>query len=180
MTFYRNKATGYLFIYLEDYTNDKALFVTPEGKIKPLELNLFEEMEYRGNEDLLSRDSIGEVQIRAYEEFIKNASSSYDDFDNTTKLSSGPIPDRKITENELIPHIIDVLRKHDGKARKTVVEEEIYIKFQIIFEQPWYQQTISNDVPRWKHFIAWAKEKAKHRGLIKYPNESGVGLWELT
>jgi len=36
-----------------------------------------------------------------------------------------------------------------------------------------------NKVHFWKHFVAWAKERAKHRGLIKYPKDSGRGYWEL-
>jgi hypothetical protein len=33
---------------------------------------------------------------------------------------------------------------------------------------------------RWQHFIAWAKEIAKHEGLVKRPAASGRGYWELT
>jgi len=52
--------------------------------------------------------------------------------------------------------------------------------FSEIFSQPYYTETVSHGVPRWKHNIAWAKERAKNRGLIKPPKESGRGWWELT
>lgn len=89
-------------------------------------------------------------------------------------------PDKKITQDELIPYIIEVLRKHGGRARKDEVEQEIYQLFHETFQQPWYQKLVSTGIPRWKHNLAWAKERAKKKGLIKSPEESGRGYWELT
>jgi len=43
-----------------------------------------------------------------------------------------------------------------------------------------HKELVSNEIPRWKHNVAWAKERAKHRGLIKNPRESGMGFWQLT
>ncbi|MFZ2417535.1 MAG: winged helix-turn-helix domain-containing protein, partial [Smithellaceae bacterium] len=59
-------------------------------------------------------------------------------------------------------------------------EPEIYQMFKDLFQEPWYQETVSNGVPRWQHNIAWAKERAKRKGLIKRPDDSGRGYWELT
>lgn len=80
----------------------------------------------------------------------------------------------------LIPYIIAILRKYGGRARKEEVETEIYKTFCTIFQQDWYQDHVSYGIPRWKHLLAWAKEKAKEKGLIKWPKESGRGYWELT
>lgn len=91
-----------------------------------------------------------------------------------------PQPDNKISRDDLIPYIVDVLRKHGGGARKGEVEQDIYQMFQEIFQQPWYQKTVSGGIPRWKENLAWAKERAKNKGLIKKPEESGWGYWELT
>lgn len=91
-----------------------------------------------------------------------------------------PTPKDKISQDELIPHIVKVLQKNSGRARKDEVEEEIYNMFKDIFKEPYYQETVSNGIPRWQHNIAWAKERAKKRGLIKRPDESGRGYWELT
>jgi len=88
-------------------------------------------------------------------------------------------PDKKISQDELIPYIIDILRKHGRKARKDEVEKEIYLNFHEIFEQPWYQEKVAGGIPRWQHNLAWAKERAKHKKLIKEPKESGRGFWEL-
>lgn len=88
---------------------------------------------------------------------------------------------RNITEDELIPPIIKILYESGGKATKTFVENEIIKMFQYEFKKPYYNETVSNDVPRWKHYIAWAKERAKQRnGFIKGADESGRGIWELT
>jgi len=173
-----NKNTHQNFIFLEDASDGKALLVTPEGKIKALEPVLFGESEEQNKDYLLSHDLITELQIAKYHEFMRNIFPVNNE--SSRKTSSIPIPEKKITEDDLIPHIVEVLRQHGGKAPKEVVDKEMYQKFQTIFEQPWYQGLISGNTPRWKHFVAWAKERAKHRGLIKWPSQSGHGIWELT
>lgn len=87
---------------------------------------------------------------------------------------------KKISQDALIPHIVKFLQKHGGRARKDQVEEEIYQMFKDKFKEQWYQETVSNGIPRWQHNIAWAKERAKKKGLIKRPEDSGRGYWELT
>ncbi len=174
---WRNKASHQHFAFVEDANNGNALFVTPEGKIKTLDPSLFEELEEKNEDYLLSQNLITKLQIDKYHEFIR--SISFVNNGISKRISSFPVPDKKITEDDLIPHIIEVLRRHGGKAPKAVVDEEIFQKLHAIFEHPWYQELISNEVPRWKHFVAWAKERAKHRGLIKYPKDSGIGYWEL-
>jgi hypothetical protein len=84
-------------------------------------------------------------------------------------------------QDELIPHIVKVLYENGGKATKIFVENEIFTFFQHEFEKPYYNETVSHGVPRWKHHIAWAKERARQRqGFIKSASESGRGIWELT
>lgn len=97
------------------------------------------------------------------------------------KRSPTPVPPaNKISQDDLIPYIVDVLRKRGGRARKDEVEQEIYQMFHETFQQPWYQETVAGGIPRWQHNLAWAKERAKKKGLIKRPEESGRGYWELT
>jgi len=92
-----------------------------------------------------------------------------------------PIQDsNKISQDDLIPHIIKILQKYGGRAEKKKVEMEIYQMFKSTFDHPWYQELVSYGIPRWKHNIAWAKERAKRRNLIKIPSESGRGIWEVT
>jgi len=88
--------------------------------------------------------------------------------------------DKKISQDDLVKYIIDVLKKYGGRAKKEQVEKEIYGMFKNTFDHPWYQEKVSIGVPRWQHNLAWAKERAKNRGLIKRPAESGRGFWELT
>ncbi len=87
--------------------------------------------------------------------------------------------DKKISQDDLIPHILNILKNHGGRAEKKQVETEIYQMFKPTFDLPWYQELVSWGVPRWKHNIAWAKERAKRRGLIKMPSDSGRGIWEI-
>jgi len=86
----------------------------------------------------------------------------------------------RLTQDDLIPHIIRVLKQHNGAAPKETVEEEVYARLKDVFEHTWYHETVSYDIPRWKHNLAWAKERAKKRGLIKWPQDSGRGMWALT
>ena len=90
-------------------------------------------------------------------------------------------PSRKhMTQHDLIPHMLAIIHRRGGKARKEEVEREILAQFRDVFGQPYYQERVSNEVPRWQHNLAWAKEAAKKRGLVKRPEESGRGYWELT
>ena len=84
-------------------------------------------------------------------------------------------------QDELIPYIVKVLYENGGKATKSFVEQKIFTLFQKEFEKPYYQKTVSHGVPRWKHNIAWSKERAKKlHSFIKSAKESGRGIWELT
>ena len=58
--------------------------------------------------------------------------------------------------------------------------KELYRQLRDIFAKPYYQECVAGGVPRWQHFIAWAKEIAKHEGLVKRPAASGRGYRELT
>ncbi len=89
--------------------------------------------------------------------------------------------DNNISQDDLIPHIVEILGNHSGRASKRTVEEEIYQLFKDKFQSDWYQGTVSHGVLRWKHNIAFAKERAKLlHGYIKSARESGRGVWELT
>ncbi|GAH62365.1 unnamed protein product, partial [marine sediment metagenome] len=96
-------------------------------------------------------------------------------------LAKVVIPGEKISCDVLIMLIIKSLGRHEEKVTKKQVEEEIYQTLRETFEQPYYQENPPKVfVPRWQHNIAWAKEKAKHGGLVKKPIDSGRGYWELT
>jgi hypothetical protein len=97
------------------------------------------------------------------------------------RVTATYIPEsKKLSQDELIPIIVKILQKHGGRLRKDQVEDEIYQMHKDLFKEPWYQETVSNGVPRWQHNIAWAKERGKRKGLIKRPDDSGRGYWELT
>lgn len=174
----RNKASNQYFIFLEDTNDGKALLITPEGKIKALDPELFDEAEEEDKNYLLSHNLITEPQIDKFHEFASNVFpvSDVTPRTETTILTPG----KRMTEDDLIPHIIEVLKQHGGRAPKELVDEEIYQKFQSLFDEPWYQELVSGSIPRWKHHVAWAKERAKHRGLVKWPNQSGHGIWEVS
>ena len=88
---------------------------------------------------------------------------------------------KTIIEDDLIPYIVKILFINGNQAPKRLVEKKVFEIFKDKFSEPYFQETVSHGVPRWKHFIAWSKERAKQRhGYIKSAKESGRGIWELT
>jgi len=185
----KNKSSEKSFIYIEDINSDKALLVTPKGEIKSLEYSLFNVPEEKNTDYCLSQGLITKQQLKQYHEFIDNdffdENSDPDRFPKkpfvSQKIFSSTITEKKITQDDLIPHIIKILHKHGGSVSKKQVDEEIYQMFQDEFQNEWYQGMVSHGIPRWKHNIAFAKERAKLLyGYIKSAEESGHGIWELT
>jgi hypothetical protein len=92
------------------------------------------------------------------------------------------IEGKEYSQDALIPMVILVLGSNGGRATKKYVEEKIYDLFREEFKKDLYHEKVANaSVPRWKHDIAWARERAKqNHGYIKSAKEAGRGTWELT
>jgi len=75
-----------------------------------------------------------------------------------------------------------ILGANNGRATKKYVEEKIYELFRNEFTKDVYHEKVANlSVPRWKHDIAWARERAKqNHGYIKSGKETTRGTWELS
>ena len=86
----------------------------------------------------------------------------------------------RIAQDELIPYIVKVLKRHGGRARKDQVEDDVYELLKDILEAPYYHEPDAHGVPRWKKNLAWARTRAEKKGLIQSPAESGRGWWALT
>jgi len=87
-----------------------------------------------------------------------------------------------ISQDTLIPVIILLIGSNGGQATKKYVEEKVYDLLREEFKKDLYHEKVANaTVKRWKHDIAWARERAKQiHGFIKSAKESGRGNWELT
>ncbi len=70
MDLYKNNASGKYFIHLEDAEKGMALFVTPNGDLKILEINLFENQGFMDEADWLKRDLITPIQLNQYYEYM--------------------------------------------------------------------------------------------------------------
>jgi hypothetical protein len=133
---------------------------------------------------MLSENGIA-VSIDEAEAFIiemRNRPSCVDEpGDEQVAMGSPEIAGAEhMQQTDLIPYIIAVLKDHGGRARKELVDRQVYAALEVEFRKPWYQETVALGIPRWQHSIAWAKERAKRDDLIKSPKESGRGYWELT
>ncbi len=91
-----------------------------------------------------------------------------------------PRPDRERTEAEWINALVSTLKRQGGRARKPVVEAAVFEDSKELLSHAWYQEPVAEGIPRWKKLFQFARNKARRRGLVKKPQESGIGWWELT
>ncbi len=85
------------------------------------------------------------------------------------------------SQDELIPFLVLVIQSFGGIARKSDVDAKMYRLLESEFSKDVYHETVSHNVKRWRHDIAWAKERSRqHHGYIKSAEEAGWGIWELT
>lgn len=88
---------------------------------------------------------------------------------------------KKYSQDNLIPFVVLVIGSFGGTAYKHNVDEKIYKILEEEFSSQVYHETVSHNVPRFQHDIAWAKERAKQiHAYVKSAEESGRGVWELT
>jgi hypothetical protein len=90
------------------------------------------------------------------------------------------LPDKIISEKELIEEIVTILKKQGGPAEKVFVEKTIFERNKGEFSKPYWQTPVGGDVPRWQKNTQFARNSACKLGWIKSPEEAGRGIWELT
>lgn len=96
-------------------------------------------------------------------------------------LASRLLKGKKYSQDQLIPFLVLVIHSFGGIARKRDVDEKMYELLNSEFSKDVYHETVANDVERWKHEIAWAKERARqHHAYVKSAEDAGWGIWELT
>ena len=91
------------------------------------------------------------------------------------------IKGKAYSQDELIPFLVLVIKSFGGIAKKSDVDDKMYELLDSEFSKGVYHETVSHNVERWKHDIAWAKERARqHHGYVKSAEQAGWGIWELT
>jgi hypothetical protein len=91
-----------------------------------------------------------------------------------------PDVNEQVKEIELIREIIACLKQSGGAAPKIAVEKALFEKFNDVFKSSYYSELVGGGIPRWKKNVQFARNTARNMGLIKPPDESGRGNWELT
>jgi ankyrin repeat protein len=162
----------------------------PKGKLR-VSYNKFVETDTLGQAEFRNEIYNGFIDFcRKVMPSLTVSGSGDDDSDNIVKViyskeDREPVgqmepPQQKITQEVIEGAVIKALQRLGGSAKKAVIEQEVYDMLQEAFRDPWYQEDSTPGIPRWKHQIAWARNRARERGLIKSPDESGRGYWELT
>jgi hypothetical protein len=88
-------------------------------------------------------------------------------------------PDKPISEMDLIKEIVMILKKQGGSAEKVAVEKAVFEGNESEFSKPYWQEPVGGGVPRWQKNTQFARNSACKLGLLKTPEESGRGVWEL-
>ena len=97
------------------------------------------------------------------------------------KYSRKLLQGKKYSQDDFIPLLVLVIKSFGGIAEKKEVDNKMYELLDSEFSKEIYHQTVANDIPRWQHDVAWAKERAKqHHSYVKSAQEAGRGNWELT
>ena len=68
----KHKRSGKTFIFLKDAGFDNAVFVTPQSKIKTLNIDQFNDIEDEDRDLLLSEGLITELQVKRFEQYRKD------------------------------------------------------------------------------------------------------------
>jgi hypothetical protein len=72
------------------------------------------------------------------------------------------IEDKQYSQDPLIPIVFLILGAKGGRASKKYAEEQVYDMLRAEFKKDIYLDKVANSsVERWKHDIAWARERAK-------------------
>lgn len=80
LTIYKNRQSGKHFILINKIDADKGLFVTPQGKERPLEFKFFQEDSFEYDEkNLLNNPIITPEQVIKYQQYKKNRADEDDD-----------------------------------------------------------------------------------------------------
>ena len=88
---------------------------------------------------------------------------------------------KQYSQDNLIPFVVLVIGSFGGIAYKYDVDEKMFKILEEEFSSQVYHETVGHNVPRWRHDIAWAKERAKQiHSYVKSAEKSGRGIWELT
>ena len=73
----KNIQSGNYFIVIEEINNDEAKLITPQGKIKQLQLELFDELEEKNIKNLLEDNLISREQLLKFNEYIEKDADNY-------------------------------------------------------------------------------------------------------
>ena len=126
----RNASSKEYFIYISERTDrdNEALFVTPEGSIKALKIELFGGPYYASEDDLLSRKLITESQVKKYRDFIEmqrteESEEEYDEIEKDTiesllNRASKHLESERTDDSDHKSHLRELNAMNQGKISK--------------------------------------------------------------
>ncbi len=146
LTLLRNKSSGKHFIYLEDESSTKRLLVTPDGFIKGIDVNLFNEPIEMEERQAVDQQIVSEEQVRKYHDYVvTNDQQNEKIFPEVTR------PVRK----KILPRGCTVDGIHYNSASEAVAALKNKGKLK------------SSDIPQTSYNAhAWLADKSRHYSFI--------------
>jgi hypothetical protein len=116
----------------------------------------------------------------------RHINSELDQIIPTQTIPQDPEP-QKIPMLQIVGWVVACLRhEFNGRGTKLDVEARL-LKEHPEFDEPYWQQLVGaqpqkgfKGVPRWMKMVEFARNLGKDMGLVKPPQQSGRGQWELT
>ena len=71
MELFKNKASKKYFISIDEVNAGKLLMITPEGDVKPLEINLFEDLEIKSENTPAIHRYVNQRQMKKYNQYLE-------------------------------------------------------------------------------------------------------------
>jgi hypothetical protein len=100
---------------------------------------------------------------------------------NSDDMFSKSVVGDHLTQDNIKPFIIYVLRMNEGVAIKSVVEDGLWKIFYDEWSKPFYQEILNDGVPKWKKDYEFARFRAMDLDqLIEPPTTGQRGIWKLS
>ena len=168
----RNKASKKYFIYLEDADRDHSKMITPEGKIKNLLYDLFDEIEEEKLSVLIGTNRLSIEQIEAFNSISPGTKVTPPKEEGCSEL--GPKGNENL-KDYLIPVLQLIYDGYDYKEAFHIVKDHLDVRYTTVSAQCTRSLGLTTD-----EFVLIAKDKSIIQLLKdKFPSREDVIEREL-
>ena len=168
----RNKTSRKYFMYLEDVDCDHSKMITPEGKIKNLSNELFDEIEEEKLLVLISTNRLSVEQVEAFNRISPDTKVTPPKEEGSRELGS---KNNENLKDYLIPVLQLIYKGYDYKEAFHIVKDHLDVRYNTVSAQCTRSLGLTTD-----EFVLMAKNKSIIQLLKdKFPDRIDVIETEL-